>query len=461
MVNAKILSKVLDERFGAREGMQREAVIIERYLKIRNGKETDKRMFLGSTYELSGMPRVVVRYASDAVVICDDEPRHLNTKEAPVEQYLSRELKTPIVVTTGIISETKLPVTVITFSEVKRPVYNRTWYTDAYITSRILSVYPKLAPEMCPEITELDRQIIAALLDCAQNPKPGYDVLVGLTNTFVDEKLGDFETEFYSRVLKVFAGGTTAALTRQLESDIEAYNNQISDLLQKINVLCDGLRDKEVQYKALQASPDDDNDAVWKFFKNHKNLSIYSAERERIAFYITDTITNYDLNELTKEFKNPRTYWGSLSGDYRKFVKYVLVERRAQIQARSMFVLDDNMRVGLRTHVNGTDTEFTLPHPHLNEYGCLGTNSTYLAKFNAEGDWDLAIEQAIAATKNININDMAVMRYLQQKVSTSFSRPFLRIKETGEMISPRDLIERIENEAQNQEHSGTENPDAG
>lgn len=461
MANAKILSKVLDERFGAREGMQREVVIIERYLKIRNGEKTDKRIFLGDTRELSGTPRVMVRYASDAMVICDDEPRHLNTKEAPVEQYLSKELRTPIVVTTGTCSETKLPVTVITFSEVRRPVYNKTWYTDSYITSRILSVYPKLAPEMCPEITELDRKIITALLDCAQYSKPGYNVLVELTNTFVDEKLGDFETEYYSGILKVFAGGTTAALMKDLESDIESYNNQISDLLQKINVLCDGLRDKEVQYKALQASPDDDNDAVWKFFKSHKSLSIGSAKRERIEFYITDTITNYDINELTKEFNNPRTYWGSLSGEYKKFVKYVLVERRAQIQARSMFVLEDSMRVSLRSHASGTDTEFTIPHPHLNEYGCLGTNSTYLAKFNAEGDWDLAIEQAIAATKNININDGAVMSCLQRMVSTNVNKAFLRIKETGEMISPRRLIERIEHEAQNQEHSGAENPDVG
>ena len=82
-----------------------------------------------------------------------------------------------------------------------------------------------------------------------------------------------------------------------------------------------------------------------------------------------------------------------------------------------------------------------LPHPHLYEYRCLGENEKPITEALMKGDWKLAVEQAIAAVRNLWFGDYTVMSTFMDRVTgRCYDVPFLKNTETGEMVSPSSVI---------------------
>ena len=83
-------------------------------------------------------------------------------------------------------------------------------------------------------------------------------------------------------------------------------------------------------------------------------------------------------------------------------------------------------------------------HPHIYFYGCGGGNDQYYSKYADSGDWELAIEQAIGAVKNLNFGDSTVVAKMIDWLEHHNSIPCIRMSDTGELVSLKHFIEIIQ-----------------
>ena len=82
-----------------------------------------------------------------------------------------------------------------------------------------------------------------------------------------------------------------------------------------------------------------------------------------------------------------------------------------------------------------------MPHPHIMMFGCDGGNSFYYDKYATEGNWELAIEQAISATKNINFSDAVVLRRTIDWIISNWETvKFIRITEEEDLLTPAEFM---------------------
>ena len=61
-------------------------------------------------------------------------------------------------------------------------------------------------------------------------------------------------------------------------------------------------------------------------------------------------------------------------------------------------------------NANLDDYSDSLRHPHLGNYDCLGANEPHIRRAMEKNDWEIALEQCIAASKNIAWGDSTVVR---------------------------------------------------
>ena len=127
------------------------------------------------------------------------------------------------------------------------------------------------------------------------------------------------------------------------------------------------------------------------------------------------------------------------------------MERRGIIRIHAVFLLESFKMINPLRH--GTFLSDSMPNPHIYYHACSGGNETYYYRYAESGDWDLAIEQAIAATKNLNWGDSIVSEEMVEWLFDNGDTPCIYVnddyspieKVTKEMklISFRDFMEAI------------------
>ena len=212
--------------------------------------------------------------------------------------------------------------------------------------------------------------------------------LHGWNNKFVDDQIGSITTSI-----------------KEDYNSIDRREQEIAGFLKSVN-------EKNLRLKGLYASKMTPTDEVADFFLSHKQLEITDIGEQTIGFYICDTLEWYDHDELEAMFANSGSYIHDFSKKKKALLRGLFVENKAKIRVRSYFILQNTSvlfsrsRQRFDTLANMSDA---LPHPHLGHHNCLGANENYIDKALQNGDWDIAIEQAISATKNINFGDITVI----------------------------------------------------
>ena len=71
-----------------------------------------------------------------------------------------------------------------------------------------------------------------------------------------------------------------------------------------------------------------------------------------------------------------------------------------------------------------------------------------------QGNWDMAIEQSIAATKNINFGDIVVIDSFLRDIRNSMDSCKCIVANNGKEMTPREFLAYIN---ENKENEDTEN----
>ena len=199
---------------------------------------------------------------------------------------------------------------------------------------------------------------------------------------------------------------------------------------------------------ALKSTPPEDNNELYEFFACRKHLSIQQVQkgqRNILTFQIVETLEHYDKDEFVDCYKRENSYLSpdnrnsSLAKEVYEIMHKVFAEERGKIRIGCVFALTDFTQLQPQLNLNYAPN--TMPHPHITNHTCLGSNSLPIQDYLRMGNWELALEQALAASKNINFGDSGVvgnwMRMLHDQLDTDSK--FI-IADNGTEMTPREFL---------------------
>lgn len=360
----------------------------------------------------------------------------LDTPPYPVAPFLTAASET------RVYANAELKSTVIF---VRQPTER---WTDMLCSSmfRVLPWY--FAKEMSDEETALFRAI----------SKKDADTFNRIINTLCANY--DFQAARFKKVLIGWNDGYRRKQIATLKSTCEDYHRNIAQYQEEIARLFNKLEQSSVSLTALEAQGDSADDSVYKFFMSHKQITIVTTQQNSdgnvMDYCVTETIEYFDADAFVRLYNNPNSSVGGAPKDVKDIFYAVFAENKGMFRVEGMFRLVNLASiVARRGSTSGQFSETHLPHPHLYHHACLGGNETYINNYLQQGNWDMAIEQTIAAVKNINFGDGIVIREFVTDVQNALdsSRKCI-LADNGKEMTLREFLAYIR---ENNENEGTAN----
>lgn len=200
---------------------------------------------------------------------------------------------------------------------------------------------------------------------------------------------------------------------RARKEQIQIHQNSVESIREAIQQYTDILVSKyenlsnelSVLQGLEQMEPKTD-EAFFQFFRQHQNVRVGRVRGAELCYSVIDTLEFYDEDEANTLFDNGHAWVHEFPTSFVEMLRTIFVEKRGIFRVCAEFKITDMKLVSSRKGIL-FDKE-SIPNPHIYFYGCDGANETFYSQYARQGDWDLAIEQSIAATKNWAVGDSVV-----------------------------------------------------
>ena len=246
-----------------------------------------------------------------------------------------------------------------------------------------------------------------------------------------------------------------------MEDKISTCLHNMREYELKVNNCADQHAEYLLNLKQLQAAVRDDSNAFANFIISHPNIvSVKRYNNDSIYYVIEDTVEFYDEDEFKSMYQNEYSYFSKSKPHSREFYE-LFINHRGKMIVRSEFMLRNLSSI---TPIRKRDSydpesiyEEVLPHPHLAFYACLGNNQTPLRQALESGNWDMAIDQTVGATKNVNFSDSTVMNEMIRYLNNNPHLKFI-LADNGERMTMEQFTKYIEKTTpKGEENNGKEN----
>lgn len=311
---------------------------------------------------------------------------------------------------------------------------NENWYICLF--SAMSKIWTWLFDENSPDVLA----IMQAL------GKKDFVTLVKILNTYFPDDLG---IKINNKKLKEYGKCLAKGEIRALNQKIENIDYDLKSLYDRIDSFLLSRGDIYLQIEAFQAllQAKDDNELL-DIFNNRKNIEIINVDNNNhyIQYVIKDTLEYYDEDELKRMLENKNSVFYNFSQKWIiPFVKAIFIENRGKICVQSEFTLS-RLSTLYPNNYGDFETDYSeyMPQPHLGFYTCLGGNKNEIARYLQKNDWQMAIDQTIAATKNINFGDYSVMsRFISYLIENMNIGKFI-LADNGEKMTVKEFLEFID-----------------
>ena len=260
----------------------------------------------------------------------------------------------------------------------------------------------------------------------------------------------DFKSMMMARTLIGWNNHFREAQLRTLEKKCEEVRNNILRQESTVASLYMDLDALLFNLNAMMNQPADTDDRLFNFFKTHKQLGVYrvqnSSNGKTLFYTVTDTIEYYDEDEFVRVRDNPNSYFNTspCGAEVREVFNAIFALNKGKFRAEAIFTLNNLSSLSAqRLQRSGGYDATHLPHPHLYHHACLGGNEGAINRYMRDGDWDLAIEQSIAATKNVAFGDSTVVSKMLRDVASCFESCRCIIADNGTEMTPREFLNYI------------------
>ena len=269
----------------------------------------------------------------------------------------------------------------------------------------------------------------------------------------------DFKSSRFKKTLIGWNDGYRKKQIATLQNNIKSLHNSVTDYQQNIERCLRDIEMSSTNLLALQAQGNSADDSVYKFFMSHSNIVIHkttlgSGEGNVMEYAVLDTIEYYDSDAFLRLYKNTGSSIGGADENVKKILYAVFADNKGVFKVESMFKLTNLSSLNVMRHSRTGKYEKThLAHPHLVHYGCLGGNSSYISNFLQQGNWDMAIEQSVAATKNINFGDAVVISQFVSDVrrALDYNNCKCIIADNGTEMTPAEFLAYISENNENED----------
>jgi len=314
------------------------------------------------------------------------------------------------------------PTTILVNEQYKEVFVFALKQTDAWtkkFTSSLFRILLWLYP--ADKLDDDDKTLFKAV------DKNDAEALLGLIDKF--REITDFRKERLRQELYGWGAGLYKVRVSDLTNTVERLRSNLKTHRDNVHNTLNELAAQTMQLTALKNAPAITDESLFEFFDQHKQLSIQSVQKDNrgcsLYYMINETIEYFDQDEFNEYYENPDSYF--YNDDYTDELYTLLLglfgKEKGRLKARCVFMLTNFTSLAPQRNWSYEDGRRLLPHPHLDSHGCLGGNETPILEYLANGEWEQAIGQTIAAAKNINFGDSTVvnhmMSWLQKNLSTT------------------------------------------
>lgn len=236
----------------------------------------------------------------------------------------------------------------------------------------------------------------------------------GIREKIIEEALGGLEERLQEVEL------------RRLKDQAAILNSENRRILLNISRNLEKIRELEIRIAGIEivGSKDDNASELRDYFTLNKSIILESlSSNGDVRFFVADYATYFDEELAGKVIENNSSYLRNAEGsleqrgvlykDFRSLMRMVFVERKIKLKIFAHFVVSiPNMTIDAITHQYEDSLLSTTHHPntHLTHHACLGQHAAAIADSLNNRNLIGAIEQCVAATKNINFGDSVVVK---------------------------------------------------
>jgi hypothetical protein len=365
-------------------------------------------------------------FCPEGWVALDDAPH-------PVSKYLSQITKTRVFVNKAkervvavvekIASSTWMQAFVSTFPRVLK------WYFTSELSSDEQQFYKNISVGN-KDISEENAK--KAFLDYVNAAAQKIDFRSLMLHSLLDN---------YSERARERAINDKRGIVDGILGSIRTYQHTLREQYERLTT-------EQRLLKSLESMEKENSSEVFDFFNKHKCIDVIRVDGDEIRFGVTETLEFYDEDEFRSVFNRKSSYIYSSSGltDTPRVLNAIFAEHKGVFVVNAVFSLTGMGYIDMHGDLSD-DT--VMPHPHIYFFQCSGGNDQYYSKYADEGEWQLAVEQAIGATKNLNFGDSTVVskmiRWLEQHKSTKC----IKLTDSGKMVSMNEFVKMLNEGDQN------------
>lgn len=259
-------------------------------------------------------------------------------------------------------------------------------------------------------LTEEERNLIGSLREkkseaykqCLNAMAARYDFRTGI----IRSKLAGFESRADERRLATTEGEIND--TRERLDDLQEKFNRYMRTLDELNVTRLGLVAKIAENK-------DRGGEMMEYFLNNRSLVLEAAGSNNIRFGVLGYLTYFDPDLAQGMINNDNSFLyttprreGLSQTDLKRFYEAVFIKRSIRIRycAKYEIKLDGGFE-GESRQQYGYEYDGYMPNPHIEYHRCLGNYRSTLAELMRHNEYIGAIEQCIASSRSLNLNDIS------------------------------------------------------
>lgn len=232
----------------------------------------------------------------------------------------------------------------------------------------------------------------------------------------VIERGGWRELCYKKLAYKLLAGSSETMIAEYEKIEANRYD-RIKRLIEELAYVQRTLQETQCILKNLRLGSSQQSDELLQGLKN-KSVQILHTRADGLVLGICDTMDYYDEDEFHRLEQRRGSYFYMFDHFTQRVLHGIFAKNLGTFKVSSVF------RFNTTTLVPADRGCYTpklinnfLPNPHLYFYQCLGGNAVPIQEFIVKGEYDAAIQQAVAATKNINFADSTVIQRLADWIS--------------------------------------------
>lgn len=308
-----------------------------------------------------------------------------------------------------------------------------------YLQCAILPMFPwYFSPQA--GITELEMNLVKSLME--NIPDPYRDCIRKIYDTFdfrsalIRQQLSGFELRYIKDALADSEGQY-----RNITNTIADFNRRLHDELVKLNDL--NFRITGMRKKLEEGSEDSE---IMDYFLANKNLTLKSSSGSQIEFVTRGRLEYFDPEMAERAVNNKNSILYSRGSRMNKadreiLWKAIFLDETIKVNVCAAFTLSINGGVNARSHYSyGDDFEDCMPHPHIDEYGCMGDYVRIVNELMQRHDYLMALEQCIASTRSLNFADSTVLGYFVSTMVDGGSKSRCIELPNGSVVKPDEAV---------------------